>query len=76
MSIIFAIVLGAVQGVTEFLPVSSSGHLVVCHIAPHFRKQAAGIPVGILEKPVFKQNRQTVPLCDYRERRLGRFLRT
>jgi undecaprenyl-diphosphatase len=29
MSIITAVILGAVQGITEFLPVSSSGHLVL-----------------------------------------------
>lgn len=31
MSIIQAIILGLVQGLTEFIPVSSSGHLVIAH---------------------------------------------
>lgn len=30
MEYIYAIILGVVQGVAEFLPVSSSGHLVIC----------------------------------------------
>jgi undecaprenyl-diphosphatase len=33
MSIIEAIILGLVQGLTEFIPVSSSGHLVLMHAA-------------------------------------------
>jgi len=31
MNIFQAIILGIVQGVAEFLPISSSGHLVVLH---------------------------------------------
>ncbi len=41
MSVIQAIILGALQGVTEFLPVSSSGHLV---IAREFM-DIAGVPL-------------------------------
>lgn len=33
MSIIQALILGVVQGLTEFIPVSSSGHLVLMHAA-------------------------------------------
>ena len=31
MSLLEAIILGLIQGVSEFLPVSSSGHLLVFH---------------------------------------------
>ena len=29
MSVLFAILIGIIQGVTEFLPISSSGHLCI-----------------------------------------------
>ena len=31
MDILSAVILGIIQGVTEFLPVSSSAHLALCH---------------------------------------------
>ena len=31
MDYIAAIVLGVIQGITEFLPISSSGHLLIVH---------------------------------------------
>lgn len=39
LELIKAIILGAVQGLTEFLPVSSSGHLVIGSELLHFQEQ-------------------------------------
>ncbi len=39
MNILQALILGVTQGLTEFIPVSSSGHLVIAH-------RAMGIPAG------------------------------
>ncbi|MFA5047751.1 MAG: undecaprenyl-diphosphatase UppP [Patescibacteria group bacterium] len=36
MQIIFAILAGIIQGITEFLPISSSGHLIIFHDIFHF----------------------------------------
>ena len=35
MSLLQAIIMGIIQGVTEFLPVSSSGHLAIFKILFH-----------------------------------------
>ncbi len=39
MMYLISIILGAVQGLTEFIPVSSSGHLVVLHEVLHFNME-------------------------------------
>lgn len=46
MSLIKAILLGVVQGLTEFLPVSSSGHLVICQRL--FGLEGAGVTLEVL----------------------------
>ena len=50
MPLILAIVLGVVQGLTEFLPVSSSGHLVMFQ---HYLEAALDAPKTPLAFDVF-----------------------
>lgn len=47
MGIIEAIVLGLIQGLTEFIPVSSSGHLLLAHYAFGVSEQGLGFDVAL-----------------------------
>lgn len=47
MSILQAIILGLVQGLTEFIPVSSSGHLLLLHHAFGITEQGLGFDVAL-----------------------------
>ena len=47
MEIIKAIILGIIQGATEFLPVSSSGHLVLCSKIMNFQEQGVVFDVFV-----------------------------
>lgn len=47
MNIIQAILLGLLQGLTEFIPVSSSGHLVVAHDILGLQKGGLGFDVAL-----------------------------
>ena len=50
MSIVFAVILGALQGLTEFLPVSSSGHLATAQIffGDEFAKTSSNFAFDVL----------------------------
>jgi undecaprenyl-diphosphatase len=43
LELFHAIILGTIQGLTEFLPVSSSGHLVIFQSFPGFKLQESGL---------------------------------
>src|SRR5680860_796773 len=47
MNIVQAIILGVVQGLTEFIPVSSSGHLVLLHEAMGITEQSIVFDVAL-----------------------------
>jgi undecaprenyl-diphosphatase len=47
MNILYAIILGVVQGFTEFLPVSSSGHLALVPWLFHFEDPGLGFDVAL-----------------------------
>ncbi len=47
MTLLHLIALSIVQGLTEFLPVSSSGHLILFSKLAHFQDQGVGIDVAL-----------------------------
>lgn len=47
MTILQAIILGLIQGLTEFIPVSSSGHLLLLHQAFGIQEQGLGFDVAL-----------------------------
>jgi undecaprenyl-diphosphatase len=44
---IYTIILGVVEGITEFLPVSSTGHLIVLTYLLQFRETGGTFGIGI-----------------------------
>ena len=49
MDILKVIILGIVQGLTEFLPVSSSGHLVLAAELLNFHEEGVAFEVFVLQ---------------------------
>ena len=45
MSYLEAIILGIIQGLTEFLPVSSSGHLEIAKVILGVAREVGRVPV-------------------------------
>lgn len=65
MNLLQAVILGIVQGLTEFLPVSSSGHLVLA-------ERLLGVPAGDLSFEVVVHLATTAAVCLVFRRRLGK----
>ncbi|MGB5397263.1 MAG: undecaprenyl-diphosphate phosphatase, partial [Gammaproteobacteria bacterium] len=51
MDIIQIIVLALVQGLTEFLPISSSAHLILVPLVTHWQEDPEGLQPGDAEGP-------------------------